>query len=79
MKRVLALLTVALVMAAMMLAMGAQAFAKNSGDQPPGPPTTSGSETIANNGSEVDHAGGGGTCVIHFKGPTVTKQTGPGC
>ena len=79
MRRIMLVFTVALVMAAMMGAMGAQAIAKNTLEQPPRPPPTSGSSTITNNGSVVDHAGGGGTCVHDFKGATITKTTGPGC
>jgi opacity protein-like surface antigen len=80
MRRIVMLVVVALVMAAMMVAMGAQAIADTAGAPlPPAPPTQSGSFSPDNNGSTVTHQGGGGTCVQHFKGTEETKTTGPGC
>ena len=81
MRRIMLLVTAALVMAAMMMAMGAQAFAKNSGAQPPGPPGLSGFGNLTEEGTAkgsgknvtfVVHpgfSGGGfeGTCVFHLK------------
>jgi hypothetical protein len=91
-KRILLLFTVALVMAAMMMAMGAQAFAV-----PPGPPSLTGAGQCADSGcftfhgsgtniTAVEHSTtGGGSCVRHFEGVEgapqypITKSTGAGC
>jgi hypothetical protein len=94
-RRVVMLLTVVALMVAMMVAMGAQAFAKNSGEQPPGPPRLSGLGNVTEeatakgsgkNVTVVAHRGGG-TCVYHLKEVvsgdlvylTLNKRTGAGC
>ena len=45
MRRIMVLVTVALVMAALMALSALPVLAVNSGNQPPGPPTVSGSPT----------------------------------
>jgi hypothetical protein len=59
MKRIISLVVVALVMAAMMLAMAMPAFAFNSENQPPGPPTFS---------------GGNGALVVHCNSDQIGRE-----
>ncbi len=77
MRRTLLVLTVAAVMAAMMLASALPVLADTSGDQPPGPPTVTG-DFDHPHGSIVLHDDG--ACVDHYGGgPTSGKATGGGC
>jgi hypothetical protein len=81
MKRIIMMLTVALVMAAMMLAMAMPVLADTTGDQVgpgnQGPPATTG---------DFDHPRGSivlhldeGACVFHFGGGSSGGVTGGGC
>ncbi len=65
-KRILLLFTVALAMAAMMMAMGAQAFAFHTPDLPPGPPGLTGAGNIRG-GSDILGSGTNATIVVHNK------------
>ena len=77
MGRIIMVVTVWLVMAAMMLLIAIPVLADAEG-QPPGPPTTSG-DTDQASGSIVDHTDQG-PCVRHFGGgAALGKTTGPGC
>ncbi len=80
-KRILLLFTVVALMVAMLAMAVAPAFAKNFGEQPPGPPGLSGFGNLTEEGTAkgsgknvtfVVHpgfSGGGfeGTCVFHLK------------
>ena len=78
-RRMILVLAVAALIAAVMAASAMPAMAKNSGPQKPGPPIFSGGPAT-NDSASVDHIGGG-ACVGHsgnafFKaGPS----TGGGC
>jgi hypothetical protein len=84
MKRIIVLLTVALVMAVMMLATAMPVLADTSGEQPPGPPSSSG-DFDHPQGSVVSHRDEG-ACVNHFglnphhgSNPPAGDFTGGGC
>jgi len=78
MRRTLLVLTVAAVMAAMILASALPVMAATSGDQPPGPPTVTG-DFGHPHGSIVEHSDDG-ACSHHFGGgQSGGKQTGGGC
>ena len=84
-RRVVLVLLVAALMAALMAVSAMPAMAKNSihdGFDTPGdgPPEFSGSTSFDNNGSNVNHhGGGGGSCVDHFNSDGFTKNSGHGC
>ena len=68
-RRVMLLIAVALVMAAIMIASGLPASASNSKDQPPGPPTYSGmAGKSGNGGGAVIHTKSGGNMVFNKNG-----------
>jgi hypothetical protein len=71
-KRLLLVLTVGLMMAAMLVVMAAPAFAYNGGEQPKGPPSYSGGP---GNGSISLHDKGG-SCVQHYGPQSGFKLTG---
>ena len=82
MKRIIMIVTVALVMAAMMLAMALPVLADTSGDQRgpgnQGPPFVTG-DFDHPNGSSVVHFDEG-PCVFHFGGGNAEgRATGGGC
>jgi hypothetical protein len=81
MGRILMVLTVWLVMAAMMLLIALPVIAKNrdinpDDEGPPGPPNISGSGHPGTS-SDVIHSDEG-ACVVH-QGTTTGKTTGGGC
>jgi hypothetical protein len=69
MRRITVLVTVALVMAALMALSALPAVAVNSGTQPPGPPTVSGSPNTE--GARAFHCR-----TIGAKGASVTNKNG---
>jgi hypothetical protein len=69
MRRIMMLVTVALVMAALMALSALPVMAVNSGTQPPGPPTVSGSPDTE--GARAFHCK-----TIGAKGATVTNKNG---
>jgi hypothetical protein len=82
MGRIIMVVTVWLVMAAMMLLIALPVIAKNTNQEDgpgggDGPPRLSG-QAKEGTSSWVGHAGGGAVCVTH-KGLTTEKTTGGGC
>jgi hypothetical protein len=76
-RRIILVLTVAAVMAAMLAVNVTPAMADNAGNQPPGPPLTAGG-TNSNGFTLVAH-NSGGTCVAHSGDKSGDKVHGPGC
>jgi hypothetical protein len=69
MRRIMVSVTVALVMATLMALSALPAMAVNSGTQPPGPPTVSGSPNTE--GARASHCK-----TIGAKGASVTNKNG---